>query len=198
MGYLSKEGKIGPKSIAGYVSGVNSYCNRVGLPAPALMGPQNLHPAVKAAQTGYIRQCMRKRPQVEDLGATPFYVIAKMAAACARSVSCGDRESARCCFSQIWRYYTFDRHTSCASTLNEDFCISGRIARITRKSLATGRKRKEAPTVTLERRAPPEVSGTHPILLLDRYTGISSVLKRLNRCQNGSGMLCTWPTLDQG
>jgi hypothetical protein len=46
-GDLYRGGTVGGNSIAGYVSEIDSFYSRIGMPTPGLISPRALHPVVK-------------------------------------------------------------------------------------------------------------------------------------------------------
>lgn len=169
LGWLSAEGKVAGGSIAGYVSAINSFYTKMGLDAPALVGPKTLHPSVRTAQEGYKRQVQSASP-VRPHGATSCEFIELCGMAANRAMARRDARVARACVCQVVQFYFLERPTSNLALRRSDVVfISPREVQVTRRSLAIGRKDKAAATRLLTRRGPVAMAASHPLAIFRSY-----------------------------
>ena len=167
LGWFYEETKIGPSSVAHYVSAINNTLRGLGVTPPCDISTAAIQRILKARRE---YQKMRKQAPALPRLAMPFDAIYEIAHAARRALDCGFTRVARDCTAIVFRFYTFGRPglssrfetkwiTECQET--------GLVYEI--PAVTPGRKAKDRQTVSLERHfleAQAHQIVIHPLLLL--------------------------------
>jgi hypothetical protein len=173
LGDLYRGGTVGGIPVAGYASAINSFCSRIGVPAPRLILPSALHPVVKGAMERYRSRYAIHEPSAGPAGATEIDFIHTCAAMALTAMARGDWQVSRAFVVQVSLFYLFGRPTSNLCILGSSLLIQGRQLHVTRPSLGLARKNKKAASLVLKRRCLNTLPPAQPLAALARYTRFS-------------------------
>ena len=173
LGWPYEEGKVGPSSVAHYVSAINTTLRAFGVTSPC-----NIYTAARQrilkARRGY-QKMWKQAPALPQL-AMPFDAIYDIAHAARRALDRGVTGVARDCTAIVFQFYTFGR-PGLSSRFETNWIIecneNGLVYEI--PAVTPGRKAKNCQKLRLERHfveAQAQNIFMHPLQLLYKWMQI--------------------------